>query len=187
MRVSSTLWNELNEVWPFNSFSQSSREKKKTMMLPNATMGQSNALLILTTKIDAGVKGGKPTVVRSVTSLDPIVRRFGLAPEQLTRSLDIILSAKLGKQTDNLLLDLHPIGSFKDKVLTNPFFSTLVHLYDRRYDSKEVYQAAAASSVSPGNVRHPDPGSSRQEAQLCNPGRTSESKGTIENTLENNY
>jgi hypothetical protein len=67
------------------------------------------------------VKGGKSTVVRSVTSLDPVVRHFGLSPEQLTRLLDIVLSAKLGKRADDFLLELPLIGSFMDKVLTTFF------------------------------------------------------------------
>ncbi|KAG0287595.1 hypothetical protein BGZ96_008489 [Linnemannia gamsii] len=55
---------------------------------------------------NAGVKGGKPTVVRSVTSLDPVVRHFGLAPEQLTRLLDVILSAKLDDTTARKFIKL---------------------------------------------------------------------------------
>ncbi|KAF9086453.1 hypothetical protein BGX23_008881 [Mortierella sp. AD031] len=55
---------------------------------------------------NAGVKGGKPTVVRSVVSLDPVVRHFGLSPEQLTQLLDIVLAAKLDDATGRKLIKL---------------------------------------------------------------------------------
>ncbi|KAG0281418.1 hypothetical protein BGZ95_003818 [Linnemannia exigua] len=55
---------------------------------------------------NAGVKGGKPTVIRSLTSLDPIVRHFGLAPEQLTQALDIVLACKLDDTTSRRIIKL---------------------------------------------------------------------------------
>ncbi|KAG0381202.1 hypothetical protein BGX24_006574 [Mortierella sp. AD032] len=55
---------------------------------------------------NAGVKGGKPTVIRSLTSLDPVVRHFGLAPEQITQALDIVLAAKLDDTTSRKIIKL---------------------------------------------------------------------------------
>ncbi|KAF9911910.1 hypothetical protein EC991_001814 [Linnemannia zychae] len=55
---------------------------------------------------NAGVKGGKPTVVRSLTSLDAVVRHFGLSPEQLTQALDIVLAAKLDDTTSRKIIKL---------------------------------------------------------------------------------
>ncbi|KAG0072444.1 hypothetical protein BGZ89_006255 [Linnemannia elongata] len=55
---------------------------------------------------NAGVKGGKPVVLRSTTSLDPVIRHFGLAPEQITQTLDIILSAKLDDTTSRKMIKL---------------------------------------------------------------------------------
>lgn len=55
---------------------------------------------------NAGVKGGKPVVLRSTTSLDLVIRHFGLAPEQITQTLDIILSAKLDDTTSRKMIKL---------------------------------------------------------------------------------
>ncbi|KAF8930074.1 hypothetical protein BGZ47_000749 [Haplosporangium gracile] len=55
---------------------------------------------------NAGVKGGKPVVLRSITSLDPVVRHFGIAPEQLTQILGIVLSSKLDDTTSRKMVKL---------------------------------------------------------------------------------
>ena len=46
---------------------------------------------------DAGVRGGKPAVTRALASLEPLIRHFGLSPDQLTEMLGIILKGKLGR------------------------------------------------------------------------------------------
>ncbi|KAF9282788.1 hypothetical protein BGZ68_005746 [Mortierella alpina] len=56
--------------------------------------------------IDAGVKGGKPTVIRALSSLDPLIHHFGLSPDQVTQALDVVLSGKLDDTTNRKLVKL---------------------------------------------------------------------------------
>ncbi|KAF9103995.1 hypothetical protein BGX27_010277 [Mortierella sp. AM989] len=55
---------------------------------------------------NAGVRGGKPTVVRALSALNPVIHSFGLSPEQLTQLLDIILVGKLDDTTTRKLIKL---------------------------------------------------------------------------------
>ncbi|KAF9963863.1 hypothetical protein BGZ70_007145 [Mortierella alpina] len=56
--------------------------------------------------IDAGVKGGKPTVIRALSSLTPLVHHFGLSPDQVIQALDVVLSGKLDDTTNRKLVKL---------------------------------------------------------------------------------
>ncbi|KAF9402909.1 hypothetical protein BGX21_008102 [Mortierella sp. AD011] len=53
---------------------------------------------------NSGVRGGKPTVTRALSALNPVVQTFGLSPEQLTQLLDIILAGKIDDVTTRKLI-----------------------------------------------------------------------------------
>ncbi|CAO3570743.1 unnamed protein product [Mortierella alpina] len=55
---------------------------------------------------NAGVKGGKPTVIRALSSLTPLVHHFGLSPDQVIQALDVVLSGKLDDTTNRKLVKL---------------------------------------------------------------------------------
>ncbi|KAG0250868.1 hypothetical protein BG011_008026 [Mortierella polycephala] len=55
---------------------------------------------------NAGVKGGKPTVIRALSSLDVTIRSFGLDQDQLTQMLGIILTGKLDDTTTRKMIKL---------------------------------------------------------------------------------
>ncbi|KAG0011310.1 hypothetical protein BGZ80_000783 [Entomortierella chlamydospora] len=55
---------------------------------------------------NSGVRGGKPTITRALSALNPVVQSFGLSPEQLTQLLDIILAGKIDDVTTRKLIKL---------------------------------------------------------------------------------
>ncbi|GJJ70668.1 centromere protein I [Entomortierella parvispora] len=55
---------------------------------------------------NAGVRGGKPAVIRALALLEPLIRHFGLSPDQLTEMLDIILKGKLDDTTARKMIKL---------------------------------------------------------------------------------
>ncbi|KAF9955287.1 hypothetical protein BGZ72_003846 [Mortierella alpina] len=55
---------------------------------------------------NAGVKGGKLTVIRALSSLNPFVHHFGLSPDQVVQALDVVLSGKLDDTTNRKLVKL---------------------------------------------------------------------------------
>ncbi|KAF9357305.1 hypothetical protein BGX26_003955 [Mortierella sp. AD094] len=55
---------------------------------------------------NGGVRGGKPTITRALSALNPVVQSFGLSPEQLTQLLDIVLAGKIDDATTKKLIKL---------------------------------------------------------------------------------
>ncbi|ORZ09055.1 Mis6-domain-containing protein [Lobosporangium transversale] len=55
---------------------------------------------------NGGVRGGKPTVLRTLNTLSSIAHSFGLSPEQLSQLLDIILIGKIDDTTTRKLIRL---------------------------------------------------------------------------------
>ncbi|KAF9418955.1 hypothetical protein BGZ94_009550 [Podila epigama] len=55
---------------------------------------------------NAGVKGGKATVVRAVATMEHSVQTFGLAPEQVVSLLEVILASKIDDATARKLVKL---------------------------------------------------------------------------------
>lgn len=55
---------------------------------------------------NGGVRGGKPTVLRALSALDPVAHHFGLSPAQLVQLQDIILLGKIDDTTARKLIKL---------------------------------------------------------------------------------
>ncbi|KAF9317405.1 hypothetical protein BG003_000791 [Podila horticola] len=55
---------------------------------------------------NAGVKGGKTTILRAFASMEPSARGFGLSPDQLTDLLEVILAGKIDEITTRKLVKL---------------------------------------------------------------------------------
>ncbi|KAG0330539.1 hypothetical protein BGZ99_000009 [Dissophora globulifera] len=55
---------------------------------------------------NAGVRGGKPALLRALSTLEPIIQHFGVSPDDLTIMMDVILKGKADETTTKRLVKL---------------------------------------------------------------------------------
>lgn len=116
---------------------------------------------------DAGVRGGKPAVTRALALLEPLIRHFGLSPDQLTEMLDIILKGKLG--TSQRLLIMYVDRHYLSLKMLTATCATFIDI--RWHHNKEDDKAPLASPTCPRNVCGQGSRQPWKTIELCEPGK----------------